>query len=1038
MDNEGVDDSVRSDHPHDYYRDVNDMDDDEDDDGYVDSYIDDDEGDERDDGDDDDGSCRSSIALSLSARSNPRGGGSYDDDDDDRGGEGGGGGGGYDRRSDFHRKTSSLTAGVADDDDDEEHDGSGGNGSGESTRISDRDECDYDDVNDGEYYDDDDDDDDDDDVDDDVSLGFPPGHITSLDELNDLQNAPGGIGRTLHRDPTKLGVNPSVIPSYFFCPLTRMIMIDPVMTPRGHTYERRAILRHLILEDIDPMSGTHLTHEGLVDDRLVRKAIDKARKESWARYLDELPVEDRGGGRRGGGYDFRGDCMAGDGDNGDNYVEDYDDDDADDHDDDDEDYDDDDDDRSDDVVDRIIVVDTDRERGDGEVGDMKDRGGNSSITLMSDGENSNGEYDHRRELISRVKILDGGKRGVEEMIINDRLLSTLTPTPKTRGSAIVRSHNVDVVSDDCVDRNIDSIPAPPLLSSTPSSTPTSSIANQGATPILSSSPMRNNHGWSVPLGVHRITCAPPGLVVTVDVHRRSNVVKRKIIRKSLVHQEVGGDDAAKVVTASSKLKTTMKRNRRKNAGGGGGDNENIKIVTDVITRDLVLPPGSYVEVMETRVHGGRVRGRIVWEEEVMTEIDRDVMLHLEEMEVRARAEARPEKPRRHTPPGRRSRGGKAMTKGGRAMTKAMASFRRKTIVGSEGLFASEVLDQPMPHYQSHTKAKTVFRRTTIESAGSEGLLASELLDQPMPNHQSPAKAKAVFRRMMSAGSGRLFESELLDQPMPNHHPSASSIGGGRGRERQPTLDSTSHLTTIKYGGWISLQWAGGVDNHERDEAIGRRKILSVDAGGSGASVETALNPATVDEDEGPWSESLPLGVYRIGNADDGRDVVGGSSSTSCVGHLSLNDAPDDESNAIDFLVPDQCIEVLETQVLVMKKTRNRANSGAENVRRRPMGMTNTPPIDSVVEQVVRARCMVPVIVPPNSQGGFGGKPQKKFKFGWITLDGRELGGMGSKSLSAYPIPQGAYIVMAEDPLVNRATANSKSILSVGSVSDLCT
>ena len=29
----------------------------------------------------------------------------------------------------------------------------------------------------------------------------------------------------------------------------------------------------------------------------------------------------------------------------------------------------------------------------------------------------------------------------------------------------------------------------------------------------------------------------------------------------------------------------------------------------------MIAPGSYVEILETQVHGGRVRGRIVWEEE---------------------------------------------------------------------------------------------------------------------------------------------------------------------------------------------------------------------------------------------------------------------------------------------------------------------------------------------------------------------------------------------------------------------------------------
>ena len=111
--------------------------------------------------------------------------------------------------------------------------------------------------------------------------------------------------------------------------------------------------------------------------------------------------------------------------------------------------------------------------------------------------------------------------------------------------------------------------------------------------------------------------------------------------------------------------------------------------------------------METRVHGGRVKGRIVWEEEVTTEIDRDLLLHLEENEVRERAMAHPDKQRRRQQqqqqqqqcavddgsPGRRNnRGGKAE----KAITKVMTVIQRKTSAGAGELFTSELFDQPPP------------------------------------------------------------------------------------------------------------------------------------------------------------------------------------------------------------------------------------------------------------------------------------------------------------------------------------------------------
>lgn len=79
-----------------------------------------------------------------------------------------------------------------------------------------------------------------------------------------------------------------------------------------------------------------------------------------------------------------------------------------------------------------------------------------------------------------------------------------------------------------------------------------------------------HNGWSVPLGVHKVVSRGPGLAVTTQVHRRSAPV----------------------------------RVPRADINGHSSD------------RDLVIPPGSYVEIVETEVHGDRVRGRVEWTEEV--------------------------------------------------------------------------------------------------------------------------------------------------------------------------------------------------------------------------------------------------------------------------------------------------------------------------------------------------------------------------------------------------------------------------------------
>ena len=76
----------------------------------------------------------------------------------------------------------------------------------------------------------------------------------------------------------------------------------------------------------------------------------------------------------------------------------------------------------------------------------------------------------------------------------------------------------------------------------------------------------------------------------------------------------------------------------------------------------------------------------------------------------------------------------------------------------------------------------------------------------------------------------------------------------------------------------------------------------------------------VDEDEGPWSQPLPLGVYRISGdttSTSGRNADSSSRDAgSSVKQLPLYDAPDSDSNIIDFLVCNQCLEIVETHASV--------------------------------------------------------------------------------------------------------------------------
>ncbi|KAL7528975.1 hypothetical protein ACHAXR_002725, partial [Thalassiosira sp. AJA248-18] len=445
---------------------------------------------------------------------------------------------------------------------------------------------------------------------------------------------------------------------------------------------------------------------------------------------------------------------------------------------------------------------------------------------------------------------------------------------------------------------------------------------------------------------------------------------RKIIKKSLVEDNnttINGSGKTKKTPKKIKMKRSKKKKKYKN----------LKTTTSVITRNLTLPPGSHVEVLETRVHGGRVRGRIIWEEEVATEMDRELALLLEEEEVRKRAMARPAAPRRLT-----SRG--------------------------SGV-------------QQHQQ------------------------QQHVPDSPKKNKARMFFRK--SSNNHVPFTSELFVDNRPL---------GNTNKHQQPSRSPSPPLTTIKYNGWISLQWAGGNinNNNEREEASMRRRSARNDP--------KAILVA--DEDDGPWTQPLPLGVYRIvsghrGNGSnkqhDNHDAVRSGSS---VKQLPLYDAPDSDSNIIDFLVCNQCLEIVETQLLVMKRSRDHNDQHHHNQQTHQQQqqqhhhqlsgintalLSNNNSSSTEGQRVVRARCMVPVIIAPLSAENFvrGGDefatalPQRKFRCGWITLSEEQGADCEKKStaVTAVPIPIGAYTVTTNDPLLScDANANIKSILPSGS------
>ena len=64
-----------------------------------------------------------------------------------------------------------------------------------------------------------------------------------------------------------------MIPESFICPITQKIMIDPVISPYGISYEKYAIENWLSKNNVDPFSQKPLHKEQLVRNFALKNAI---------------------------------------------------------------------------------------------------------------------------------------------------------------------------------------------------------------------------------------------------------------------------------------------------------------------------------------------------------------------------------------------------------------------------------------------------------------------------------------------------------------------------------------------------------------------------------------------------------------------------------------------------------------------------------------------------------------------------------------------------------------------------------------------
>jgi len=410
-------------------------------------------------------------------------------------------------------------------------------------------------------------------------LFFPPNYHHLPDSLTTRhhQNSSTSIHNNISQE-TKAS-----IPSYFLCPITHQIMIDPVIDLEGNTYERHAVIRWLVLyENISPVTGNVLRMEELKVDKLVKVAIEKARRDAWMRYILELEDDDSSG-------DNGNDEMKKKKGEGTKKVK-----------------------RTssepkpkqtEETNSVMSELESYLDRKNNVTGSTSRSGSKHSATSGSKYSGSSSSQGKKKKEVVSVSAAGAGagaggslppnsskKQQEQQQQLRPKTppLISKNPLPKEKRNASIKSSKSNSSSGSMpkekqpqsssqAQRNI--------TSETPPTNPVSSITVPSKLPITTSPPLissntsitsaisfgieKLHNGWTVPLGVHKIICSSPGLLVSTTVHRRSTPVKRTV----------------------------------------------RDINNKFVKQDLIIAPGSYVEILETQVHGGRVRGRIIWEEE---------------------------------------------------------------------------------------------------------------------------------------------------------------------------------------------------------------------------------------------------------------------------------------------------------------------------------------------------------------------------------------------------------------------------------------
>jgi hypothetical protein len=78
-----------------------------------------------------------------------------------------------------------------------------------------------------------------------------------------------------------------IIPQYCYCTITGKLMVDPVVTPNGDTYERAAIEEWLTKKGTCPVTRTPVTIASLIPNRAMKELIQKKASKELKSQIEE-------------------------------------------------------------------------------------------------------------------------------------------------------------------------------------------------------------------------------------------------------------------------------------------------------------------------------------------------------------------------------------------------------------------------------------------------------------------------------------------------------------------------------------------------------------------------------------------------------------------------------------------------------------------------------------------------------------------------------------------------------------------------------